>query len=74
MFDPERRLAEEVAKATQKNAPAKLLTADEIARWAKRRYEEMSLLLDEDGRGVPLSPAQIERAVGLVVEWRQREL
>ena len=33
MFDPTRRLIEEIAKAIEQNAPAKLLTADELVRW-----------------------------------------
>ena len=70
---PTRRLIEEIALAIEQNAPAKLLTADEFTRWAKRLYEQTYLLLDEEGRRVLLSPVQIERAAGLAAEHRQRE-
>jgi hypothetical protein len=74
MFDPTRRLIEEIAAAIEQYASAKLLTADGLARWAKRQYEQTYHLLDEDGRRMPLSPEQIERGAGVAVERRQREL
>jgi len=70
MFDPNRRLLEEVAAAIDQNGPAKLRSADELTRWAKRQYEQRFLLLDEENRPVPLSLEQIEHTARLAAATR----
>jgi hypothetical protein len=72
LFDPHHRLIDEVAAAINRNAPEKLARFDEFVVWAKRRYNEGYLLLDEDGRSVPLSPAQITKAAGRAATLRGR--
>lgn len=72
MFSPDERLAEEVARQTDRLAPAHLFDSRELSRWARNYYHAGPLLVDEEGKSVPLSSLQIARAADLAATWRQQ--